>query len=160
MECFRYGFRLIWRGCPKFLKRIGMGKPGSFDPSNQHGGQMFALPSEFRLSKDQAARILFDCYKSKKFTFSQMRSIKKTLSYAYQLQGGVPGKNFETIPGVWLVVQDEQLKPQEHFCIPTKIPLPTELRKAFTTEYREECGWSYMDWNRGLIRNREVIPEK
>ena len=112
---------------------------------------MFALPTEFRLTKDQAARILFDCYKSKKFTFHQMRSIKKTLSYAYQLQGGVPGKNFETIPGVWLVVQDEELRPQQHFCIPKKIPLPTELRKAFTTEYRDDCGWSFMDWNRGLL---------
>ena len=117
---------------------------------------MFALPSEFRLTKDQAGRILFECYKSGKFTFHQMRTIKKTLSYAYQLQGGIPGKNYETIPGVWLVVQEEQLKPQEHFCLPTRIPLPRELRKAFTTEYREECGWSFMNWNRGLIRNREV----
>ena len=77
-----------------------MGKVGSFSPTNHHHGEMFALPGEFSLTKEQAAQLLFKCYKSKKFTFAQMRTIKKTLSYAYQLQGGVPGKNFETIPGV------------------------------------------------------------
>ena len=151
MEAFRYGFRMMWKGCPKYLNRIGMGKPGSFDKTNHHGGVMFALPTEFSLTKDQAARILFMCFKSGKFSFSQMRTIKKTLAYAYQLKGGVPGKNFETIPGVWLVVQDEQLKPQMHFCLPTVIPLPKELRKVFTTEYNEGCGWSFVDWCRGLL---------
>ena len=151
MEAFRYGFRLMWRGCPKYLKRIGMGKVGSFDNLNQHGGEMFALPGEFSLHKEQAAKVLFLCYKSKKFTFSQMRTIKKTLAYAYQLKGGIPGKNFSTVPGVWLVVQEDELKPQENFCMPTRIPLPRELRKAFTREYREECGWGFMDWCRGLL---------
>ena len=142
MECFRYGFRLWWRGCPKYLRQIGMGKVGSFCKSNHHNGEMFALPGEFSLTKEQAAKVLFKCYKSKKFTFSQMRTIKKTLSYAYQLQGGIPGKNFETVPGVWLIVQEEggTTKPQEHFCVPTRVPLPAELKKAFTTEFREECG--------------------
>ena len=151
MEAFRYGFRLWWRGCPKYLKKIGMGRPGSFDKENQHGGAMFALPGEFAMSGEQAAQVLWKCYKSKKFTYSQMRTVKKTLSYAYQLQGGVPGKNFETIPGVWLVVQKEQLKPQEFFCLPTKIPLPEELREAFTKEYNGNCGLCYMDWTRGLL---------
>ena len=151
MEAFRYGFRLIWRGCPKYLKRIGMGRPGSYDETNHHGGEMFALPGEFSLNKDQAAKILFLCYKTGKFTFSQMRTIKKTLAYAYQLNGGIPGKNFSTVPGVWLVVQDEQLQPQQHFCVPTKVPLPRELRKVFTTEYREETGMGFMDWCRGLL---------
>ena len=59
MEAFRYGFRLMWRGCPKYLKRIGMGKVGSFDKLNQHGGEMFALPGEFSLHKEQAAQVLF-----------------------------------------------------------------------------------------------------
>ena len=153
MECFRYGFRLWWRGCPKYLRQIGMGKVGSFCKSNHHHGEMFSLPGEFSLTKEQAAKVLFKCYKSKKFTYSQMRTIKKTLSYAYQLQGGIPGKNFETIPGVWLIVREEggTTKPQEHFCLPTRVPLPAELKKAFTTEYREECGWCYVDWNRGLL---------
>ena len=31
MEAFRYGFRMMWKGCPKYLNRIGMGKPGTFE---------------------------------------------------------------------------------------------------------------------------------
>ena len=152
MEKYRYGFRLWWKGCSKYLNRIGMGKPGSYDKRNQHAGEMFALPSDFSLTKKQAARVLYECLKSKKFTFSQMRSVKKTLSYAYQLQGGEPGKNFTTIPGVWILVESQKdLQPQHHFCIPTKIPLPKELKSAFSKEYDASCGWSFADWNRGLL---------
>ncbi len=152
MEGYRYGFRLWWRSCPAYLRKIGMGKEGSFEKTNQHGGRMFALPGEFSLNAEQAAQILWKCYKSRnKLTFAQIRQVKRTLSYAYQLQGGVPGKNFETIPGVWLVVQKKHLKPQEQFIIPTRIPQPEELCEAFTKEYSQGCGMSFPDWTRGLL---------
>ena len=134
MKGYRYGFRLMWLGDPKFMTKIGMRREGDYDKCNQHGGVMFALPGEFKLTSRQAAHLLYRCYRSKKFTMPQMEQIKKTLAYAYMLQGGATNKNFDSIPGIWEVVTNEGCHEQKLHVLPTRIPTPEELKRAFTTQ--------------------------
>ena len=151
MAGYRYGFRMMWKGCPKFLKKIKMKGVGEYDKRNQHGGEMYALPGDFRLTEKQAATILYKCFLSKKFTISEMKQIKKSLAYAYMLDGGIPGKNYSTIPGIWEIVTDAECHEQKRRVLPEKIPTVDELRLAFTTPWSRETGWGLADWSRGLV---------
>ena len=90
MQKYRTGFYLLWRLGSKYMKRIGMKKPGEYKQSNQHNGRMFALPKEVSLSELQAGKLMRMCYKQGA-TKSQLRAIRKTLSYAYQLTTGNDG---------------------------------------------------------------------
>ena len=58
MQAFRAGFRVWWACCPDYLKQIKLGEPGSYEPTNQHGGVMFALGREVKLSEGNAPRFL------------------------------------------------------------------------------------------------------
>ena len=150
MKKYRYGLRLWVQGCSVYLKRIGVKSPGEYSKSNQHGGECFALPGDIRLNENQAAQILYKCYKSGQ-TEAQLKVVKKTLSYAYQIQGGEPGKNFKTLAGVWMVMQKEKMKPQQHFVVPTKIPRPEDLRFAFTKPWGKQSDISLVEYSRGLV---------
>ena len=151
MRKYRYGLRLWVQGCGKpFLKRIGVKLPGKYTKTNQHGGECFALPGDINLTGNQAAQILWKCYKHG-MTEAQLKVVKKALSYAYQLQGGEPGKNFKTIPGVWLVMHKKKMGPQQHFVIPTKVPRPEDLRFAFTKPWKKESDMSYVEYCQGLL---------
>ena len=152
MQGYRNGFRKWWQGCPRYLQSIKMKRVGEYDKQNQHAGEMFALPGEFKLTSRQAGQVLYKCYQSGKFTISQMKQIKKVLAYAWSLDGGEPGKNYPHIPGIWEIVMEKECHPQKKHILPTKIPLPEDLRKAFTKAWPgPECGMSLVDWSRGLL---------
>ena len=150
MKIYRYGFRLWWLSCPDYLEEIGIKREGKYKITNQHGGVMFALPTEINLDEEEAAAILYKCIQ-KRLTKAQLKVVKKTLSYAYQLQGGEPGKNFRTLPGVWVVATEAKMAPQKHFCVPTRIPRPQQLRQAFTKDWDPNGEMSLIDYSRGLL---------
>ena len=152
MAGYRTGFRNWWKGCPRYLKSIKMKPVGGYDQENQHHGEMFSLPGDFSLTSRQAGQILYKCFKTGEFTISQMKQIKKTLAYAWSLDGGEPGKNYPHVPGIWEVVTDKDCHVQKKFILPTRIPNPEDLRKAFTKAWPgPQCGMSLVDWSRGLI---------
>ena len=156
MEKVRYGFRLWWKGCAKFLRRIDMGEVGSFSKENQHGGVMFALPDEFSLDKDQAARILYDCYKTRMFTLPMMKAIRKSLAYAYELKGGAPLSNFPKVKSNWKVIRPTELPGITMSQKPERIPTPQELKVCFNKEWTTAHPWPLLDFLGGLVAANDL----
>ena len=68
LKNIRYGFTLMWRSSPRFMRRYKIGEKGSFDPLNCHGGVCWGWPKECNLTNTQARAILYDCYKSRLLT--------------------------------------------------------------------------------------------
>ena len=86
MKVLRYGFRLMWQEVPREMTRFKVGKVGSFDSKNHHGGVCWALPKECSLTNQQAKTILWEIWKKKSLTFTQMKAVRKSLAYASFLE--------------------------------------------------------------------------
>ena len=84
MHVIRWGFKLMWKGAPRKMRRYNIGEVNSFDKKNAHGGIIWGWPKECHLTNFQAGEILFDCYKSKKFTLPMMKAIRKWRTVSYQ----------------------------------------------------------------------------
>ena len=91
----------MWKVIPKELKKMNIPPPGSFDPDNAHNGIMWGWPVECNMTDKKAKRILFKCYETKRVTANQLKNIRKTLAYAYELKGGSCKKNWPSIKGLF-----------------------------------------------------------
>ena len=155
MKKYRYGYRLLF-GNPRtraYARRIGLLEPGKYEPTNQHGGQMFALPNEFKLSDKQAGQLLFKAYESRAFTIAQLKVLSKLLSYAFQLKGGGPKKNWPSIAGVWETIKDAKCAPQKNWVLPTRIPRPGHLKQVLAKPqgWTRDHSMSLLEYSRGLL---------
>ena len=152
---YKVGFRTMWRTCPSYLIRIGMKPPGEYRETNQMGGVMFSLPGEVDLTPRQAAQILWKCYQSGDpwLTYPQLRTIMKTLSFAYQVQGGEATGQFSTVQAVWDACQVANMSPNQETlkADPSRTPLPEEIREAFGQDWRPECGVGLVQWSVGQL---------
>ena len=145
---YRTGYRAAWRvpGCRRYMKAIGLLKPGSYNPNNQQGGAMFSLPSEVKITDKQAYKIMYKCMEARVLTVSTLKDIRKMLSYAYQLTQNKEG-NYPMVDWAWKGLNpDEQKRPTQH-PKPTVTPEPKGLKKAFTTEYTKDTNMDFMEWN-------------
>ena len=159
MKTYRTHYRLMWdnpwsgKYCRSLIKK-GFKPPGSYSKTNQHGGVMPALPGEFKLTGFQAAQILEKVATSGTklglVSYSQVRGVSKCLSYLHTLKTGISGKNWsrveETLGG--FKPTDFEVK---RTMVPTKIPSVANLKRAFTTEYNDECGMKFAKWVTGLL---------
>ena len=147
MKSIRYGFRLCWREVPDVMKRYNIGEVGSFDPKNGQGGVCWGWPKECTLTSAQAKTIMFDIWKKKSLTFPQMKVVRKSLAYAFELSGGaVPKGNYPGVNEVWDVVREDLLPESQTTTLPQRIPTPEELKRAFTKDWSPEHSWSLMKW--------------
>ena len=154
MKKYRYAYRLLFQtpSVRKYCRQIGLKEPDTYNKRNQHGGVMFALPSEFTLTDKQAGKIMFKAYRAHTLTFVQLKVIRKMLSYAYQLKGHGPKTNWPSIPGVWDVVNEKKCADQKNFVLPTRIPRADQLKAAFTGKgWSPELGVSLLNWSRGCL---------
>ena len=149
---YRTGYRAAWKvgACRRYMKSIGLKEPGSYNPNNQQGGEMFALPSEVKLTDAQAKKIMNHCIRAPQLTLGNLRDIKKMLSYAYQLTQNKTG-NYAGVNWAWESLNPETHKPPTKKLMPTVIIKPKGLAKAFTTEYNPHCGMAYPEWCTGLL---------
>ena len=94
IDAYIGGFRLWWRCCGDYLQKIGVKPEGEYDKSNHTGGKCFCMPGDINLTEKQASRILWLCYKSVDpwCTIDQLKLVMKTISFAYQVQGGTNTK--------------------------------------------------------------------
>ena len=144
MKKRRQGFNLIWRLNSSYIKKIGWKKKGEYEPDNQHAGKMFALPREVSLSSLQAGTIMRNCYKAGA-TKSQLETIRKTLSYAFQLTTGLDG-NYEDVGIAWSAFDPRKFKAPTQSVMPVRIIPPRRLADAFTTEWSPNCGMDLPAW--------------
>ena len=132
------------------MKSIGLKEPGTYDRHNQQGGDMFALPNEFKMNDKQAGQILKHCAASGRLTLGNLKDIKKMLSYAYQLQVRKEG-NWPLVNWVWKQTNKDAQKPPTRQLMAKVVAEPSTLCTAFTVEYDCNCGMDFMEWNVGLL---------
>ena len=140
MKVIRYGFKLCWQEVPDVMKRYKIGEVGSFNPKNGHGGVCWGMPKECSLTDSQAKTIMWEIWKKRSLTFPQMKVVRKSFAYAYELIGGPVHSNktkpnFPGVNTIWKHVKQDELPESETTTIPQSIPTPMELKKAFTKEW-------------------------
>ena len=56
MKKYRVGYNTMWKVCPRLMQTCNMGRPGTFDKHNHHGGQMPGWPHESAMTNNKASR--------------------------------------------------------------------------------------------------------
>ena len=149
MQQLRTGFTKMWKIIPRELKRMNIPPPGSFDKNNAHGGVMWGWPRECNMTDKKALKVMMLLYESKKVTANQLKNVRKTLSYAYELRGGVCKKNWPSLKGIFQNTFDLTTLPKGRACHstkPTKIPTAEQLKRAFSKPWDASCGMSLVKW--------------
>ncbi len=154
---YRTGYRFAWSiaKCRRYMKSIGLKAPGSYSKTNHHGGEMFGLPREFKMTGLQAGKLLRHCFKSGKATKCQLKDVRKMLAYAWQLQTGGSNDskvtNWTEVNQQWAAQADEGYKPPTKCLTATVGPTTDNLKIAFTTPFDPSKGMSYPEWCVGLL---------
>ena len=156
MRAFRGGFRLMWRLSKKYMKRIGVKEPGKYSKNNGHDGVMWGLPKECKLKGVQAATVFEKC-KENGATKDQLRTVRKSLSYAFLLRTGTDGDNFEEVKQMWNSFDLTKMAEPQKSLLPERVPTPKELRVAFTTPWTTQSGMSFIEWTVGLLAAWDVF---
>ena len=159
MHVIRWGFKLAWKGAPREMRRYNVGEIGSFDPNNAHGGVCWAWPKECSLTNRQAKAIMRVCYKNRTFTYPMLCAIRKSMSYAWELRGGVKTKdkkNFEGVDSVWEVIRESECPGVTMTQIPDRIPEPEENKVYFTKPWTTDHPWCLMDFLGGLVAANDL----
>jgi len=162
MKVIRYGFKLCWQEVPDVMKRYKIGEVGSFNPKNGHGGVCWGLPKECSLTNSQAKTIMWEIWKKRSLTFPQMKVVRKSFAYAYELVGGPvfsnkTKPNFPGVNSIWKHVKEGELPESQTTTIPQFIPTPAELKKAFTKGWSPQHSWCLMKWLQGLIQAYDLF---
>ena len=177
MKKYRTGYRFAWSRCSTYMKQCGLQKPGTYDPKNQHGGQMFALPRDLSLSNVQAGNIMRKCYKLKGGgTRSQLDGVRKMLAYAFQLTTGNDCShkrddptNYRNVNRAWRNMKPQKIKAPTQKILAEVYPQPINLKTCFTTEYEpgkgplnfhEWCVGGLATWDSSVCGARSVTDLK
>ena len=153
----RYGFKLMWQELPRVMRRYEIGELGSFDFHNGHNGVCWGWPKECELTNTQARAIYQDLYKKRTLTLHQMIVVRKALSFAFELTGGVPGGNFVGVKEVWGIIKKSTLADQMNHVkpLPHRIPTPKHLKRAFTSEWTPQSPMSLVEHSQGLVAGHD-----
>ena len=111
---------------------------------------------ECKLTNAQARAIFYACYKSRKFTFPMMRTMRKSFAYAFELIGaGKPRGNFPGVNDVWSIIRLDQLPDNITTTIPDRIPQPEEIKVAFTRGWTPDHPWCLMQFLGGMVAGHD-----
>ena len=138
MKQLRVGWNKIWAVIPGEMMKMKIKPPGSYDPSNCHAGKMWGWARECNMTDKKAERIMFLCYASKQLTVNQLKNVRKTLSYAYELCGGDAKQNWPSLKGLFTKAFDLSTLPKGRACHslkPRRIPTANALKRAFTKQW-------------------------
>ena len=141
----------MWKEVPRDMKRYKVGEVGSFDPENVHKGVCYGWPKECNLTNLQAKTLFLNIYKNGTLTIHQLIVVRKHLSYAWELTGGVPGGNYPGVKEVWQLVRADQMQPQIHHVLPTRIPTVQELKRAFLKKWTPQSPMTFIEYCLGLV---------
>ena len=158
MKNLRYGFRLCCQEVPEEMKRFSVGKEGSFNPKNGHGGVCWGWPKECSLTNSQAQTLMWKIWMKRGLTFPQMLTVRKSLAYAYELTGGpIPKGNFPGVNRAWEHVREEKCVESSTTTLPQRIPTLNELKRAFTKKWSPQHQWCLMRYLQGLVQAGDLF---
>ena len=149
MQAYRCGYNVMWKHAAEYMEKKKLPKPGTFEQTNHHGGKLWAMPNECKLTGLQAARIMEICYEAG-VSEAQLRQVKKSLSYAHFLRTGTVSRNWKEVKNMWDTFMGnfgEVVRPTK----PEHIPTPDQLKAAFTRPWVPEGGMSLMMWAVALL---------
>ena len=109
------------------MERAKMGRPGSFDRYNHHGGVMPGWPNESNMTDKRASKVMHACIQSGKLTYSQLDGVRKCMSYLWELNGTKTKHiaNWPAVGALWdSTVRMKNLKETEKRA-PMRIPTPS-----------------------------------
>ena len=150
MSIYRNGFNIMWRTVPKIMRACRVLPPGSYDRHNHHNGVMPGWPKESTLTNLRVSKILRACIQSKKLTLSQLETVRKSMSYLWELTGKKTkresnwpcvGTTFES------TVRKENLRPTDKsraMCL--RVPRPQDLRKAILKGWTPDNKYPFIQW--------------
>ena len=143
------GYRKMNEVVPRVMRAQQCGLPGTFDRHNHHGGVMPGWPKESTLTNLRVSKILSACIQCGKLTMGNLETIRKTLSYLWELTGKKTKKesNWPCVGALFeSTVRPEKVLPKKREVMPTRIPTPEELRTAINTGWRPSCGVPFLQW--------------
>ena len=151
MKRYRTHFKLIFSLEGQWIRRSckGLRPPHEYDPQNQHGGVMPALPGDFRLSDRQAGKIM-ERVSEWDISYDQFRGISGMFSHLFAIETGQQGGNYPEVKNVFGAFDKSDFEVFRSL-IPTSIPQPSKLKTAFTKPFDEACGMTFAKWCSGLI---------
>ena len=143
MHAYRAGFQLMHRLrlSGKYLARIQVKAPGQYNPTNQHKGVMWAMPNECSLTGSQAATVLEKCY-DQGVTEDQLKLVRKSLAYAYELTTGRTKENYPEVKSMFGTLKPENYRDPLKSTKPEHVPSTSALKKAWTTAWDKTKGIS------------------
>lgn len=144
LSIYREGVRLMWEAAPEAMKTARIKPMGKYDKLNHHGGRIWGWPNECNMTDTKAKTILLKCIKSGKLTIDELKCVRKSLSYAYELVHHESGLNWPCIPRVWKSINLELLHGQKKHLMPTVIPSPKQLKRAFTKQWTRNHSMSLL----------------
>ena len=123
------------------MDRARMGRPGSFDRYNHHGGVMPGWPHESNMTDKRASKVMHACIQSGKLTYSQLDGVRKCMSYLWELNGTKTKQvaNWPAVGALWdSTVRMKNLKETEKR-EPMRIPTPKDLKTAILRGWKRKA---------------------
>ena len=133
------------------MARKGIPKPGEFDPNNVHGGKLWGSRKECRLTDLMAGNIFERVYESGKVGVDQLKQVRHSLSYAYYLTTGIQGENYPEVYAQWKTFDLTKLPGVRRPVKPVRIPIPVNLKLAFTTPWSSAHPQSLTTFTTGVL---------
>ena len=76
------------------MERAKAKRPGEYNPKNHHAGVCWGYPGECTMTNLRASKVLRACIKSKMLTIDQIKVVRKSLAYAFELKEDGMGRTF------------------------------------------------------------------
>ena len=128
---------------------------GSFDANNGHNGVMWGWKRECTMTDARAERLLLAAFESKELTLVQLKAVRKTLAYSWQLKGGDPDGNWPGTKKVWkLILAGQSSLPQtteETSTSPVIVPTMEQLREGTLSLWSPGNRFNFIDHCEGRI---------
>ena len=151
LNAYRAGFKTSWKHAGAYMARKGIPRPGEFEETNIHAGQLWGTRRECKLTDKMAGEILERVYESGKVGVDQLKQVRHSMSYAYYLTTGEGGKNYPEVNAQWRSFNLATLPGVRQHVKPTKIPVPTNLLTAFNKPWKPGQGMSLCSFITGVL---------
>ena len=148
MMIYRAGFKLMWKVAGKQMREAGVKKYRGFDPKNAHGGRIWGWPFEMNLTNAKVRKIMFAVINSYKLTIDQLKTVRKSFAYAWQLykhktDDQEEDDNWPCMRKIWKTRDDTKQKQKTYSTLPERVPTPGELQTAFTKPWTPDHPFSF-----------------
>ena len=148
---YREGVRLMWEAAPRAMTDAHIKPMGHYDLLNHNGGRIWGWPNECNMTDTKAKSILLKCIQSGKLTMNELKCVRKSLSYAYELVHKESGLNWPCIPRVWKSIDMDLLHEPKKPLMPQVIPTPKQLKRAFTKQWTPDHSMSLVKNSCGTV---------